>query len=623
MGTEKQVFSVSRFPKSRFYGFVCLYLVAATALFLLCGFAACPDSRYAIADWQYVSSDRLAGIGDGKNEEWQELRWGEYLRISSGDVYVLLRRSFSGEESGNLHIKTSNALLSVSIGGETAYDSLTDHQNDSFSSSAVITVFVPQTDTEKTVTVLLYSPNAFSFSASLTDSAAPMSGFRGFFVQLLVFGVLFLVLALVSILSVVLNRREHREIKLRLVLPTLAFLLLAISLFIQYHCSSHSELAPDGMFALVSALNFLAIFMLPLSAAIGICGWNTKLEIVSALNIIYIAAILFWPYEVFFAVLLKFGVIFHLAIFLALAMLFKEKELTSSPLDAAVSLACFVPLLFFWLDVDFRLFADGGLLLYIPALLTGSAVTFSGLLRSVRAPREKKSDASLPAPVAAPAQGNPIMDDRLLMQMQDDRLRELVQKKCSAPDDHMLHVAAYTRILSLGIGLQPDRADEIAGAALLHDIGKLSVPYAILHKTGPLTEAEFDEIRRHHRYGERILSGTGSEFFDLAAIIAREHHEHVDGSGYLGIRGEQISMPAKIVAVADVLDALTSNRGYKRTWSFDDAYQYICERGGTYYDKEIVAALKKEKERLYMQYLSYHPAAKKDAANTNKGGVPQ
>ena len=185
----------------------------------------------------------------------------------------------------------------------------------------------------------------------------------------------------------------------------------------------------------------------------------------------------------------------------------------------------------------------------------------------------------------------------------------------------MLHVAAYSRVIAAHMGLESDKADEIAEAALLHDIGKLMVPSDLLSKTGNLTEAEFDEIRRHHLYGERILSGTGSSFFDLAATIAREHHEHVDGSGYLGYVDTEISLPAKIVAVADVFDALTSDRSYKKIWRFDEAFHYITERAGSYYDPEVVKAFVQAKNKLYELYFEYHAGAVPEVTTDNQGGM--
>ena len=610
MGTEKSIFSVSRFPKSRFFGFVCLYLVAATALFLLCGFAAQPGADQTAGVWQYVASEHSAGIGGGKDEQWRDLHPGDRPQIDSSNQYVLLRRNFGGSDSGLLYIKTANSFVRVTVSGEIAYDSLSDRQNEAFASSSIVSVPLEKTQESKPVTVLVYCPTAFSFTAVLSSEASPLSVFSGYFTLLLLFGCCFLLLGLLAAVAELVSRREKKDAPTYLFLPAISFLLLAVSLFIQCYCSLHSSEAPDGMFALTSALHALALFLLPVFAATGLCGWNVKLEIVSSLNIIYAVAILFWPYEVFFTTLIKSGVIFHLAVFLALAMLVKEKERVQAPLQAAVSLAFFIPLLFYWLDTNFRFFSDGSLLLYIATLLTGGVLILSKLPARMRVHRSKVSKPAAPAPEAPRIAPDPVIDDSHLLNKLDDRLRELVQKKCSSPDDHMLHVAAYTRILALGMGLLPGKADQIAEAALLHDIGKLAVPYAILHKTGNLTEAEFEEIRRHHLYGERILSGTGSEFFDLAAVIAREHHEHVDGSGYLGLHDDQIFAPAKIVAVADVLDALTSSRDYKKMWSFEDAYQYICERAGTYYDKATVTSMRREKKKLYDQYIQYHPADK-------------
>ena len=141
----------------------------------------------------------------------------------------------------------------------------------------------------------------------------------------------------------------------------------------------------------------------------------------------------------------------------------------------------------------------------------------------------------------------------------------------------MYHVAEYTQALCESLEMHPRRTQMIAAAAMLHDIGKVAIPREILLQNEKLTEQESKEIRQHHLYGFRMLDGSHEQFMKLAARIALEHHEHLDGSGYLGLRGEEISLEARIVAVADVFDALTSPREYKQAWSFEQACSYIKE----------------------------------------------
>jgi HD-GYP domain-containing protein (c-di-GMP phosphodiesterase class II) len=127
---------------------------------------------------------------------------------------------------------------------------------------------------------------------------------------------------------------------------------------------------------------------------------------------------------------------------------------------------------------------------------------------------------------------------------------------------HSERVAALARRIALGVGVPPPVADTIAQAGLLHDLGKIGIPEGVLRKPGPLTPEEWALMRRHPIVGAQIVSPL--EFFADGAVIVRHHHERHDGSGYPdGLHGELIPLGARIVGVADVYDALTSDRPYR------------------------------------------------------------
>jgi len=155
---------------------------------------------------------------------------------------------------------------------------------------------------------------------------------------------------------------------------------------------------------------------------------------------------------------------------------------------------------------------------------------------------------------------------------------------------HVVRMSHYAQVLALAVGYSEQAAKELLHAAPLHDVGKIGTPDAILRKSGKLTEAEWDVMRQHTLIGERIIGEHPSGVLRLAATIARHHHERWDGSGYPdGLAGEAIPHAARIVAVADVFDALTSVRPYKRAWSFDEARAYILAEKGKHLDAELVA----------------------------------
>ena len=138
----------------------------------------------------------------------------------------------------------------------------------------------------------------------------------------------------------------------------------------------------------------------------------------------------------------------------------------------------------------------------------------------------------------------------------------------------------------------------IRRAAPLHDIGKIAVPEAILLKLGKLTDEEFARVRTHTRVGARLLSGGSFDLLRMAEEIAFSHHEHWDGGGYDGLRGDTIPLPGRIVAVADVFDALVHKRPYKPAWPKEDAVAEIQRQRGRQFDPSLVDAFLRIIDRL-------------------------
>jgi hypothetical protein len=154
---------------------------------------------------------------------------------------------------------------------------------------------------------------------------------------------------------------------------------------------------------------------------------------------------------------------------------------------------------------------------------------------------------------------------------------------------HLRHIQYYSRALALRLGLDEQEADEVAYAAMIHDVGKAQIPDAILKKPGPLTADERLEIQKHTIWADSVLSD--DEEFATARSVARHHHERWDGSGYPDrLVGEDIPLAARIVAVADVYDALISERPYKRAWPKGDAIAEIRRLSGSHLDPLVVSA---------------------------------
>ena len=189
----------------------------------------------------------------------------------------------------------------------------------------------------------------------------------------------------------------------------------------------------------------------------------------------------------------------------------------------------------------------------------------------------------------------------------DGELIREISRKCNTDNNHMAHVAEYTHILCTAMGFSARKTKRISDAALIHDIGKLKVPDEILFKSEKLTEEEVSKIKEHGRYGYEILTAMGGEFFDFAADVSLQHHENIDGSGNVGKRGDDISIAARIIAVADVFDALTAPRPYKKPWDFESAFAYVIESGGSKFDSNIVKEFENQKTAIHSLYKLFYP----------------
>jgi putative two-component system response regulator len=170
-----------------------------------------------------------------------------------------------------------------------------------------------------------------------------------------------------------------------------------------------------------------------------------------------------------------------------------------------------------------------------------------------------------------------------------ERLALAAEYRDDDTQEHAWRIGRTCALLSHGLGLPNREVDLIRHAAPLHDIGKIGVPDAILLKPGKLTDEEFEQMKTHTTIGAEILSGSRSPLLRMAEVIALSHHERWEGGGYpAGLCGEQIPLPGRIAAVADVFDALTHERPYKQAWPVKDAVAEICHQAGRQFDPDVV-----------------------------------
>jgi len=164
---------------------------------------------------------------------------------------------------------------------------------------------------------------------------------------------------------------------------------------------------------------------------------------------------------------------------------------------------------------------------------------------------------------------------------------------------HIWRMAAYSKCLATASGWSYDDACLLAQAAPMHDTGKIGIPDSILKAPRRLTNSEMEVMQSHAQIGHKILSRCDTPLFNLAAEIALCHHEKWNGSGYpQRLAGEDIPESARIVAIADVFDALTMKRPYKKAWSDEDAFKYLLDGAGKHFDPRLVECFLSIKEEI-------------------------
>jgi len=171
-------------------------------------------------------------------------------------------------------------------------------------------------------------------------------------------------------------------------------------------------------------------------------------------------------------------------------------------------------------------------------------------------------------------------------------LTAALDKRDTETHGHSERVVAFSLRLGRELGVGEEQLRSLEFGSLLHDIGKIGVPDAVLRKPARLTDEEWSEMRRHPLHGQQILSGI--EFLEGASRVVAQHHEKWDGTGYpLGLRGEQIDLNARIFAVADAFDAITSDRVYRKAKPYGAAIAELEEWAGRQFDPEVVAAFRR------------------------------
>lgn len=184
-----------------------------------------------------------------------------------------------------------------------------------------------------------------------------------------------------------------------------------------------------------------------------------------------------------------------------------------------------------------------------------------------------------------------------------NRLSEVIEVRSEETASHVGRVSEIAALIGSYYGLNEQENHLLKTVAPLHDVGKIGIPESILNKPGKLTAEEFDVMKGHSMIGYRILKGSGLELLEAGAMIAKEHHEYWNGKGYPdGLKEDEIHIYGRITLIADVFDALSHDRVYKKAWPFDEVMDYMKNQSGHMFDPNLIRILlehESEIKRLY------------------------
>ena len=578
------------------------------------------NQAYELNDITYTYSSRQAA-NTSPTGSWTKIEQLEDVKKNSDSKYLVIKALVPPLEQGKLYIHSFNGTACVSLNGEVLFDNMKEKK---LSGSSYIEVLLPEGFAGKSIEIVLYSP----FSDSLDICVIPPEESIFTITRLPYAGIiicvfLFIMLAASGILCFI-TRHEKDQIANYMLMVALAICMFLMVL-------EYTDLL--GYKNFLFHIKICLILILPilgmLELTIRYSIWTSFIEALLSINILYVICVAFLGGNVFFISLLRTGIILQIANAVCMVgVLTKQSEnIRNSYLAATIIFWIFD--IFYWyallvqklswqlLALSFSVALDclisgiGSVSLYIkqvPAVIrdmepqAGNREINAAVSEGKAKEQLSNTDSIYPVDLAQNVDSINEMEKYLPAL---NAINELILKKVYGRDRHSLNVAEYTFFICEAMGMSEQAAKNISEAAALHDIGKICVPEQILLKSRKLSEHEFSEIRKHNVYGFQLLNSESDPFFKMAALIAKEHHEHMDGSGYMGLKGDEISLPARVVAVADVFDALVSTRSYKVPWDFDKAVDYVCEHCDDYYDKDVVEAFVSAKKRIYNSYKSH------------------
>ncbi|MED4603207.1 HD domain-containing protein [Paenibacillus validus] len=196
---------------------------------------------------------------------------------------------------------------------------------------------------------------------------------------------------------------------------------------------------------------------------------------------------------------------------------------------------------------------------------------------------------------------------------------EIGESRSKETGNHVKRVAEYSYLLAIGLGISQQEAELLKIASPMHDIGKVAIPDAVLKKPGKLTDEEFEIMKSHTTIGYNLLKNSNRHLLQTAAVVAYQHHEKWNGRGYpCGLQGEEIHIFGRITAIADVFDALGSERVYKKAWELDRILNLFKEERGQHFDPKVVDVFMEQLPQILKVRDEHSDLASEEAAANGK-----
>lgn len=569
------------------------FLLVSVCNYFATGIRAKLDDGARLYNWKYVSADRQSALFDA-SAFWKDATKQNPVTTSGGYLRLVGELPPLDTEA-RFYITTANNKLSVTADGTVLVNTLNGSSPFVGNRETVLSLPASQTDTH--LDIIVYTPLGFdTVFAVYKVGEIPTSTLFYTYFELCLTGLFFALTVCLLLIWVAAKSVGKRHI---LILLLFINLFAGIALFLNRTgiklVTTDSPIAFH--FYLFFTMLFSALTLLPL---IGRCRQTTASKFIFICSVlISILVLINLNATVTLLFLRCFGLLQAACILLCLIDIFKgSKNIQSNGSFFALMVVLFMQTIYWTMLLYSENIRSDYLLYYSILILT---VVFT--VQFVRAAFSSKTTYT--EPVAAKS-------SELLYGLKDQTMlpkaiEALLVTKSDTENHHITHVAEYVKIMCLHMKKSEQEAELISKAALLHDIGKIAVPTRVMFKTEQLTKEEFEQIQNHVFYGYNMLSGSSDDFLNLAAEIAKQHHEYFDGTGYLGIKGKTIHPYARLTAVADVFDALTNSRSYKQAWSFEEGFNYILIHSGDYFDPEIVSVFNESRldiENAYKQFRS-------------------